>query len=184
MLPVDQQRFPATGIAAKTGEVFAIRPLDAGDTAGLAALFESVPRADLRHYYPHPLDREHAARDTAKALSPCEVVLVAEAPGGDIAGYAWYRWKEPQAATSTFGICIGRPWQGAGIGRALMNRLLEIAREIGPPVMGLTVQLANQRALALYRSMGFEVVREQIVGERLGFAAEPEYCMERRRREG
>jgi len=184
MLLEDQQRFPPISSAAEAGEALTIRPLTADDADGLAALFESVPHADLRHYYPHPMDREHAARDAANALSPHGVVLVAETVGGEIAGYAWYRWDGPEAAKSLFGICIGRPWQGAGLGRALVTRLMEIAREVGPPVMELTVQLANQRALALYRSMGFEVVREQIVGERHGFAAEPEYCMQRRTRAG
>jgi len=61
-----------------------------------------------------------------------------------------------------------------------MARLLEIAQQVGPPVMGLTVQLANERALRLYRGMGFEVVREQMSdSSAYGFDPEPEYYMER-----
>ena len=141
-----------------------------------------MPREDLRFYYPHPLDREHARANAAKALSPLEVVLVLETPAQQVAGYAWYRWKEEGARRSGFGICIGRACQNLGAGRALMARLLEIARLVGPPVMCLTVQQANARAVALYQGMGFSIVREQMRGVMAGneFPPEPEYAMEQR----
>ncbi len=85
----------------------------------------------------------------------------------------------PAAERSTFGICISRDCQGSGAGRALMTRLLDIAREVGPPIMTLTVQHANPRAVALYRAMGFTPVREQLREVKFGFPEEPEYCMER-----
>jgi ribosomal protein S18 acetylase RimI-like enzyme len=85
---------------------------------------------------------------------------------------------------SHFGLCIRRGLQASGAGNALMTRLLEVAKEIGPPVMGLTVQKANARAVALYTKMGFRVVREQMRGPMAvdGFPPEPEYYMERRTR--
>jgi len=48
--------------------------------------------------------------------------------------------------------------------------------------MSLTVQLANNRAVALYHKMGFTIVREQMraASEACGFPAETEYYMERR----
>jgi ribosomal protein S18 acetylase RimI-like enzyme len=74
------------------------------------------------------------------------------------------------------GICIRRGFQDCGLGAALMDRLGAIARDVGPPVMGLTVQQANPRGIALYQKMGFGVVREQV---RPG-DGEPEFYMERR----
>ena len=63
-----------------------------------------------------------------------------------------------------------------------MTRLAQIAEKVGPPVMTLTVQEANPRAVALYQSMGFSIVRAQIRQEMEGhgFPPEPEYLMERR----
>jgi ribosomal protein S18 acetylase RimI-like enzyme len=55
-----------------------------------------------------------------------------------------------------------------------VDRLLEAARIHGPPVMSLTVQKANKRAVALYRKTGFRIVREQ----QRATDGEPEYCME------
>jgi len=127
---------------------------------------------------------------------------------GAIVGYAWYRWRDEgeqpggsrqpsdsrqpsgselpsdsgllsgTAQSSIFGICLREAYRGAGLGQALIARLLEIARAVGPPVMALTVQLANPRAVALYQKMGFRIVREQM-REAIGdFVAEPEYAME------
>ncbi len=184
MSPDDQKRFPPTCVELKTGERATIRPLRTDDAERLGDFYETVPRRDFRFYAPHALDRVHAEGNAARALSPHEVVLVLEAPDGGIGGYAWYRWKSVEAGHSTFGICIRSDYQEKGAGSALMARLAEIALHVGPPVMQLTVQKANPRAVALYRKMGFRVVREGLRGESFGFPPEPQYWMERETRPG
>ena len=181
MTPETMERFPPLVVALKNGAEVTIRPLSSDDGEALAAFYAGVPREDVRFYCPHPLDRAHALENAGRALSPYEVVLVLETPSG-ICGYAWYRWKDDAAEKSGFGICVARPYHGAGAGRALMARLLEIARVVGPPVMCLTVQLANTRAVKLYTRMGFRVVREQML-ERdpaAEWPSELEYYMEQR----
>lgn len=180
MTPKNQKRFAPTCVELKTGEHATIRPLRTDDGERLGDFYDTVPRADNRFYAPHPLDREHARSNAERALSPTEVVLVLETPDGGIGGYAWYRWKAPDAGHSTFGICIRRDYQEKGVGSALMARLAEIAGEVGPPAMHLTVQKANPRAVALYRRMGFQVVRDGLRGESFGFPPEPQFWMERR----
>jgi len=181
MRPEDQPRFPRLEAVLQDGRVVTLRFLREADAGALGDFYESVPREDFRFYLPHALSREEAAAEAARADDPCFVCLVAETDRGALAGYAWYRW-EPGADKSGFGICIRRGWQSAALGGALMTRLLDIAAEVGPPVMRLTVQLANTRAVALYRRMGFEVVREQTrqANPEFGFDEEPEYYMERR----
>jgi ribosomal protein S18 acetylase RimI-like enzyme len=175
----DQARFgPIPGPLAGS----LIRPLRTSDAAALGELYEATPREDFRFYCPHDLNRAKAQENAAAALHPDQVVLVLETPERKIAGYAWYRWEPSDAPSSMFGILIGRAYQGRGVGKALIARLLEIAKGVGPPVMWLTVQLANPRAVALYRKMGFQVVREQTrqAYPHWGIEAEPEYYMERR----
>ena len=181
MTPEAIARFPALPATLRNGLGALLRPLAPDDGEVLAAFYAEVPREDIRFYCPHPLDREHALRSASRAHSPQEVVLVLEVPGVGIGGYAWYRWEGADAERSGFGICISRACQGVGAGKLLMTRLLEIAREIGPAVMCLTVQLANAPALALYRQTGFRVVREQTRQHdpAFGFGPEPEYYMER-----
>jgi ribosomal protein S18 acetylase RimI-like enzyme len=174
-------KFPPLPVTLKNGVRTVIRSLSPDDGEALAAFYAGVPREDLRFYYPHALDREHALQNAARAHSPREVVLVLDS-GDGIGGYAWYRWGNDDAEKSGFGICISRPYQELGAGTALMTRLLEISRVVGPPIMCLTVQLANVRAVKLYTHRGFRPIREQMC-ERdpaVGFPPEPEYYMETR----
>lgn len=152
-----------------------MRSLNPDDADAVAEFYESVPDEDLRFYSPDGLTRKKAEDRAALASNPGFVCLVLETPERRIAGYAWYFWEKDDSPMSTFGICIRRGYQGVGSGKLLMIRLLDIARSYGPPVMNLTVQLANPRAIALYRKMGFNVIREQ----NRAFDGEPEYYMER-----
>ncbi len=181
MIPEDQLRFPALTVTLSDGRDAVIRSLATTDGPALRTFYRDVPREDLR-FYPHPMVPERAVERAAEAEGPLHVTLVLVLPNEQIGGYAWYRWERPDAERSTFGICIARGCQELRAGRLLMTRLLAIAREVGPPVMDLTVQLANVRAVALYRSMGFQVVREQTCARppEMGFADEPEYYMEQR----
>ena len=53
-------------------------------------------------------------------------------------------------------------------------RLKEIAVTVGPPLMTLTVQKKNPKAVELYTRMGFRIIREQLRPA----DNEPEYYME------
>ncbi len=174
-------KFPALPAALKDGRAVTLRLLQSDDGARLAEFYAAVPAADQRFYCPHPLEREHAFRNAARADDPCQIVVLAVAPEGMIAGYAWVRWKDTPAATGNFGICVRPDYQGGGAGRALMTRLFDMIRAAGPPRVRLTVQQANARGVALYKRMGFRIVeeRQRHAIPALGLPAEPEYVMER-----
>jgi len=172
MTPQDQDRFPPLAITLKDGRRITLRPLRPEDGPALGDFYAAIPPADEFFYCPHPLTRERAAANADRAGSPTEVVLVIDAGPGAIGGYAWFRWAAGAAAAG-FGICLARPFKGHRLGEALMRRLQEIAVEIGPGTLQLTVQKKNPGAIALYRKMGFQVLREQTRSD-----GEPEYFME------
>jgi ribosomal protein S18 acetylase RimI-like enzyme len=175
-----QSGLPPAETTLKDGRSVILRLLAPGDGAALGDFYDAMPRATWRFYCPPRLTRADAMQKAALANSPTEVCLVSEDPdSGEIAGYAWYRWKDTASEKSVFGICLREGYRGAGLGQALMACLLQIAESVGPPVMELTVQLANPGAIALYRKMGFEVVAEQMRPRVGDFPAEPEYAMER-----
>jgi ribosomal protein S18 acetylase RimI-like enzyme len=175
-----QPGFPPVDTSLKDGRTVILRLITPKDGEALGDFYDSLPRATWRFYCPPRLTRIDAARKAALADSPTEVCLISEDPeSGAIAGYAWYRWENPSSPSSVFGICLREGYRGAGLGRALMARLLQISASVGPPVMELTVQLANPRAVALYTKMGFEIVAEQVRPQVADFPAEPEYAMER-----
>lgn len=176
MNQIDQSRFPPSGVTLKNGHQALIRLLQESDENALGDFFESVPHEDYRFYRGRPLTRELAHKTAGEASDPQRVVLILIAPTGEIGGFNWYAWKQG-STTSVFGICVRRGFQNIGAGAALMERLIEISRVIGPPEMCLTVQLANARAVRLYQQMGFRVVREQMRKASNLFPAEPEYFM-------
>lgn len=181
MTQKDQKRFLSADVILSNGVHAVIRPLRVSDEIILGDFYESVPPEDYRFYRAHPLTRELARTMAKDALSPNSVVLVLVTGAGMIGGYSWYQWQDG-SDKSLFGICIKRDFQNAGTGTALMTRLLEIAGEIGPPVMSLSVQKANPRAVGLYQKMGFNIVREQMRSATELFPEEPEYYMEREAR--
>jgi ribosomal protein S18 acetylase RimI-like enzyme len=175
-----QRNFPPAETTLKDGRMVILRLIASDDGEALGDFYDSLPRATWRFYCPPRLTRADAEVKAALASSPTEVCLVSEDPeSGEIAGYAWYRWKDATSRTSVFGICLREGYRGAGLGQALMARLLKIAESVGPPAMELTVQLSNPRAVALYTKMGFEIVTEQMRPRVGDFPAEPEYLMER-----
>jgi ribosomal protein S18 acetylase RimI-like enzyme len=175
----DRERFASTIVELKDGRMVTVRLLAVEDGAAMGDFYELLPRDTYRFYCPHPLTRENATQKAASALSPTLVALVAENEAQEIVGYASYRWQNQDSRASTFGICLRTAYRGIGLGQAMIERLLGIAENIGPPIMSLEVQEANPRALNLYRKMGFKVVRKQMRKQIEEFPPEPEYYMER-----
>lgn len=180
MISEDAKRFPPFQKKLRDNRTVTVRLLETTDGSALGDFYESIPREDFRFYGPHPLTHEKALEKAGNANDPCFVCVVIESQSGSIGGYAWYKWANPDSEKSGMGICVSRDFQGTGTGRVLLERLLEIAKSVGPPIMYLTVQHANSKAVEFYQKMGFKVVREQTRKASSGFPEEPEYYMELR----
>lgn len=91
-------------------------------------------------------------------VEPLSCRLVALA-GDEIAGVAGLHPVHPGLRRShvrVLGITIAQAWQGRGIGRQLMERLLAWADDWANVLrVELNVHADNERAIRLYRSMGF-----------------------------
>ncbi|MFC0439302.1 ribosomal protein S18-alanine N-acetyltransferase [Kutzneria buriramensis] len=76
---------------------------------------------------------------------------------GLLVGYAGLaiNGRAPDFEGSVQTIAVDSDWQGRGVGRALFEALLARADEVAAPVF-LEVRTDNERAIALYRSHGFE----------------------------
>jgi ribosomal-protein-alanine N-acetyltransferase len=82
-------------------------------------------------------------------------------------GAAWYRLWTPErhsygfvdAGTPEMGMAVRQPWRSKGIGRQLLNALVQRARNEGFAGLSLSVSPQNY-ALRLYQSAGFRKVGE------------------------
>ena len=100
------------------------------------------------------------------ARSPRHPVLVAEADGGVI-GWASLNAFNPRPAydfVADFSVYVDRGWRGRGMGRRLLERLIEVARVLGYHKLVLAALARNVAGRALYERVGFAevgVYREQ-----------------------
>ncbi|MFJ3387418.1 GNAT family N-acetyltransferase [Lysinibacillus sp. NPDC086135] len=93
----------------------------------------------------------------AKITNERETIFIAQYQG-EIVG--WLVFQSPQrkrlAHTGTFGMMVLNKYRGLGIGKRLIEKLLEWA-ENNPYIekISLGVFSTNERAIALYKKMGF-----------------------------
>ena len=93
----------------------------------------------------------------AKEEKPDEAELVAEV-NGKIAGMAGIEAvgaREKVRHRAVLGISVAKEYWGLGIGRALTEACVECARNTGYGQLELEVAAGNERAISLYKSIGF-----------------------------
>jgi len=104
----------------------------------------------------------HVARYLAGWSRLGDQAVVAE-EGGQLLGAAWYRlFKSEEPGYGFVGegvpeltIGVEAEARGRGIGEALLTELIRIARVAGYSSLSLSVEPDNDRAVRLYRRVGF-----------------------------
>ena len=152
-----------------------LRPLGPDDVEFLRAMFletvgwrEDQPRLSMEEAMSDP--------DLAKYVDgwgrpgDSGVVAVAEADQYRYVGAAWYRLFDVAdhgygfvaSDVPELGIATVAEYRGFGLGRTLMQGLIQLALAQGRRALSLSVEEDNLRATRLYESLGFE--RLELVG--------------------
>jgi len=63
----------------------------------------------------------------------------------------------PDAQTCEFALVVADPWQGKGVGRRMLERLIEVARRRGLRTMVGHILGGNQAMLGLCKTLGFKI---------------------------
>ncbi|ADZ72147.1 GNAT family N-acetyltransferase [Polymorphum gilvum] len=99
-------------------------------------------------------------------------VIVAEDAAGRVVGYGSYgpfRAKDGYRLTLEHSVYVDPATQGRGVGKALLKRLIELARADGYHVLVGAIDGENETSIALHRQFGFETVgRMPQVGIKFG----------------
>lgn len=133
-----------------------IRAMEPSDAAGVSALIGSEGVFANTLQMP---DMAVASRvDFMQKIDPAACRLVGEFEGRIVASAGLYA-AAPSMRRSharSLGIGIAPEWQGKGLGRLLMQRLLDWADNWANVLrIELHVHADNDRAMALYKSLGF-----------------------------
>jgi phosphinothricin acetyltransferase len=94
------------------------------------------------------------------ARGPRHPVIIAEADG-QVIGWGSLNAFNPRAAyqhVADFSVYVERGWRGKGAGRRLLERLIELARDLGYHKLMLSAFPFNESGVALYERTGFTTV--------------------------
>jgi L-amino acid N-acyltransferase YncA len=142
-----------------------IRPATAGDAAAICTIYNQGIEDRLATLETERRTPDERARWLA-ARGARHPVIVAESDG-DVVGWASLNAFNPRAAydhVADLSIYIERGWRGKGVGRRLLDRLVELGRQVGYHKLVLAAFPFNAPGMALYERMDFRTVgiyREQ-----------------------
>ena len=136
-----------------------VRPARESDAEAIATIYnqgieDRVATLETELRTPEERRRWMAAR------GPRHPVIVAEA-AGTVVGWASLNQFNPRPAyqhVADFSVYVDRDWRGKGVGRRLLEALIDLAREIGYHKMVLSAFPFNQAGVALYERLGFRAV--------------------------
>ncbi len=120
-----------------------MRPMEEGDVPAVLA----VERAG----YPHPWT-EGIFRDCLRAGYCCWVLEV----DGRMVGHGVLSVAVGEA--HILNICVHPDWQGKGLGRRILDRMLRLARKHEADTAFLEVRVSNTVAQRLYETAGFNEI--------------------------
>ena len=148
-------------IALPDGTTLAVRPIMPEDGERERAFVNGLSDESryFRFFYQlHELTPAMLARFTQVDYDR-EIALVALAPEGgneSIIGVARYI-ANPDLESAEFAIVVGDRWQGRGVARPLMERLIAAARRRGLARLQGAVLRTNQKMLRFTKALGFAV---------------------------
>ena len=149
-------------VELKCGLELLVRNAVASDARALRDIMQRThAETDYLLSYPdeQSVDDEQEARSLAETeRSDNEVELVAVVDGKIVgsAGISAVGSRRKVVHRARFGISVLQEYWGMGIGRVLMEASIDCARRAGYTQLELEVVADNQRAVSLYRCVGFE----------------------------
>jgi len=136
-----------------------IRPSTAADLPALTAIYAHHVRHGTGTFEIEPPDQAEMARRRDEVLARGLPWLVAEAPDGQVLGYAYANWFRPRPAYRYFvedSIYLAPPAQGRGLGRLLLAELLARCEAAGARQMVAVIgDAANAGSIGLHAALGF-----------------------------
>ncbi len=137
-----------------------IRPAVKDDARAIADIYNlevetSTVTFDLR---PRTIEEQES---WIEERSGAYVVLVAEGPDGDVIGFGSlspYKSRPGYSTTVEDSVYVRRDQQGAGVGRALLEALVEAAKASGFHAMMARIVGGHETSIGLHAAVGFEIV--------------------------
>ena len=157
-------------IVLKNGKEALIRNGDGADGAEVFEVFNLAHgQTDYLLSYPdeNSFDPQQESQFLEKKTSsPVEVELIAIVDGKVVgtAGIEAVGTKYKVKHRAEFGISVLKEYWGLGLGKAMTKACIQCAKDAGYHQLELNVVAENDRAISLYRGLGFEEFGRNPVG--------------------
>jgi phosphinothricin acetyltransferase len=143
------------------GARLALRPATAADLAAITGLYAQEVREGVATYESKPPDENEMRSRWQALVAQGYPYLVAEREGA-FAGYAYasgYRSREGYRHTVEDTVYVAPEWHGHGIGRALLQRLIDECSALGyRQMVGVIGDRSNTASIALHEKLGFRLI--------------------------
>ncbi len=149
-------------IILKNGKEAWLRNGDLSDGKAVYEVFNATHKeTDYLLSYPdeNSFDPEQEGRfleEKTKSANETEIIALVDDTVVGSAGIEAVGQKHKVRHRAEFGISVLKEYWGLGLGKALINACVKCAKEAGYKQLELNVVADNERAVSLYRSMGFE----------------------------
>lgn len=158
---VTEAAFLPISFTLKDGRSCRVRLVTEADAREVCELLPRMhAESDFLMYMPGEFDftvEQEAEYIRGHIQNDREILITAELDGRFIAfaGATSRKFKRQQHRTE-FGVTVAKAFWGLGLGRKMSECIVEWARRIGLRKLYLDVFADNDRAIAIYRSLGFE----------------------------
>jgi L-amino acid N-acyltransferase len=148
-----------------------IRPAAHADLPAILAIYNDAVLNTTASYDLEPSTLEQRVAWFDDRLRHGFPVLVADAGGEVVAfgSYGKFREKPGYRYTIEHSLYVAPEWRGRGVGRSMLQALIELAQAAGKHSMIGGIDATNSASIALHTSLGFvEVARFREVGHKFG----------------
>ncbi|MBP0599804.1 N-acetyltransferase [Herbaspirillum sp. LeCh32-8] len=138
-----------------------IREANAGDVPGIAAIYNDAVNNTTAIWNETPVSEQNRLEWLNTRQASGYPVLVAVSPADEVLGYATFGdWRafDGYRHTVEHSVYVHKDRRGAGIGKQLMQVLIDKARALGKHVMVAGIEANNRGSVALHEKLGFEHV--------------------------
>ena len=160
-------RYEPREIQIKDGRTITLRSANVSDAAALLHYLKTTA-TETRFLMREPEEikitlQQQEAFLKSKQEEERELMLIAELDGAHVGNcsFSSYGSYQRYAHRCNVAIALYQEYCGLGIGRVMMETVLDEAKKCGYEQAELEVVTTNEKALGLYQSMGFEIYGTQ-----------------------
>ena len=150
---IEDLPYDGVTVTIKDGEVLEIRRLGPSHSESLREFHKALGADSKRLFTPHAYDAVTVDTYIKRSTDGVDLIYVAVNSAERIVAY-FFLW-ELDDEVPALGIGIADEYQNRGLGRRLMQILIDSAKLLGKSGLELTTMPDNDRAFRLYKSCGF-----------------------------